>query len=253
MIYELENTALAAGLFEGWQETLISSCLQKVMGKVLVTDPVKPGSAMAFVGCFAFVAGEPDRELVLGKPAGFVIMVPQNEAWAALIEDCWPDARRFTRYAIRKDTRFDTAALQKTVDGLPAGYALKPIDGELYDLCLQDPVTADFVSSFGSRDRYLELGRGVVILKDGRIVSGASSYTRYREGIEIEVDTVPEERRKGLALIACAALILRCLAEGLYPSWDAHNLDSVRLAEKLGYKADHEYTAYELSSQERTH
>ena len=253
MVFELEDSALAAGLFDGWPETLIWSCLQQVMGKVFVTDPVRPRSAMAFVGCFAFMAGKPERELVLAKPEGFVIMTPQNEAWAALIEECWPDARKATRYAIRKDTRFDRTELQRIAGRLPAGYELKAIDAAMYDLCLEDPVTADFVSSFGSREKYLELGRGVVILKDGRIVSGASSYTRYREGIEIEVDTVPEERRRGLAVAACAALILRCLDEGLYPSWDAQNMDSVRIAEKLGYEFDHEYIVYELSSQDRTH
>ena len=57
MIFELENTERAAGLFDGWQETLIWSCLQKVMGRILVTDPEKPESAMASVGCFTFVAG----------------------------------------------------------------------------------------------------------------------------------------------------------------------------------------------------
>ena len=93
----------------------------------------------------------------------------------------------------------------------------------------------------------------MVILKDGRIVSGASSYTRYKEGIEIEVDTVKEERRKHLALVVCSALIVRCLEEGLYPSWDAQNMDSVHLAEKLGYEFDHEYIAYEVASGERTH
>ena len=56
-----------------------------------------------------------------------------------------------------------------------------------------------------------------------------------------------EERRKGLATTASAALILRCLDEGLYPSWDAQNMNSVHLAEKLGYEFDHEYTAYEVS------
>lgn len=70
--------------------------------------------------------------------------------------------------------------------------------------------------------------------------------TRYNEGIEIEVDTAEEERRKHLALIACSALIRNCLEEGLYPSWDAQNMDSVRLAEKLGYEFDHEYVAYEI-------
>ena len=85
------------------------------------------------------------------------------------------------------------------------------------------------------------------------IGAGASSYTRYKEGIEIEVDTVEQERRKGLATIVSASLILRCLDEGLYPSWDAQNIHSVHLAEKLGYEFDHEYTAYEVSGEERTH
>ncbi|MBO4450716.1 MAG: GNAT family N-acetyltransferase [Clostridiales bacterium] len=253
MIFELEDTSKVTSLFDGWQETLIWSCLQKFMGKVFVTDTGAPKSAFAFVGCFAFYAGEPDIELVKNKPSGFVIMTPQNEAWADLIESVYPDARKVTRYAIKKDTRFDVSLLKKNLGMLPSGYELKNIDENIYDLCLKNPVTADFVSAFGGKEKYLRDGRGVVILKDGEIVSGASSYTRYQEGIEIEVDTKESERRKHLALIVCSALILRCLEEGLYPSWDAHNMTSVRLAEKLGYEFDHEYHAYEVASGERTH
>ena len=199
------------------------------------------------------MAGEPDRELVINKPDGFVVMVPKDERWSELIEECFPDARKFTRYAIRKDTVFDREKLEKMVAGLPEGYVLKKIDSDLYDLCLQDPVTFDFVSVFGSKERYLELGRGMMILKDGKFVSGASSYTRYKEGIEIEVDTIPSERRKGLASVVCSALILACLDEGLYPSWDAHDMNSVQLSKKFGYEFDHEYTAYEVASNMRTH
>ena len=253
MIYELDDTSKVESLFEGWQETLIYSCLQKIMGKVYVTDPEKPLSASAFVGCFVFFAGKPDLELVKNKPCGFLIMTPQNTEWAELIEKAYPDAKKITRYAIKKDTSFDTEALKKNLELLPDGYELKSIDEELYDKCLEHPVTADFVSSFESKEKYLEYGRGIVILKDGCIVSGASSYTRYKEGIEIEVDTFEPERRKHLALIACSALILNCLEEGLYPSWDAHNLNSVHLAEKLGYEPDHEYIAYEVASDQRTH
>ena len=253
MICELEDTSKVRNLFEGWNETLISSCIQKVMGKVYVTDPENPVSAFAFVGCFGFYAGRPDAELVKNKPAGFVIMVPQNKEWADLIESIYPNARKVTRYAIRKDTRFDVDSLKKNLLLLPDGYELRNIDSEIYDKCLENPVTADFVSVFGSKAKYLKDGRGVVILKDGAIVSGASSYTRYKEGIEIEVDTKESERRKNLALISCSALIIRCLEEGLYPSWDAHDMISVRLAEKFGYEFDHEYTAYEVASNERTH
>ena len=253
MIYELTDTSKVAGLFGGWEETLIYSCLQKVMGKIYVTDLESPKSAMAFVGCFAFYAGEPNKELVSNKPEGFIIMTPQNKAWEACIEECFPKAKKVTRYAIKKDTKFDTDFLRNFIKDLPDGYELKEIDDKIYDMCLPDPVTRDFVSSFGSKEKYLELGRGMVILKSGRIVAGASSYTRYREGIEIEVDTVESERKKGLATVVCAAIILRCLDEGLYPSWDAQNMNSVRLAEKLGYEFSHEYTAYEVSGEERTH
>ena len=55
-----------------------------------------------------------------------------------------------------------------------------------------------------------------------------------------------DERTKNLATIASAALILRCLDENLYPSWDAQNMNSVHLAEKLGYEFSHEYVAYEV-------
>ena len=253
MIYELKDTSKVKKLFTGWQETLIYSCLQNVMGKIYVTDLVCPSSAFAFVGCFGFFAGEPDRELVVNKPDGFVIMVPQNEEWSVLIEECYPTAKRVIRYAIKKDTVFDVRRLRNEISRLPAEYELRRIDSLIYDRCLENPITADFVSAFESKEQYLKIGRGMVIIKDGNIVAGASSYTRYNEGIEIEVDTVESERRKHLATIVCSALILECLNEGLYPSWDAQNMNSVHLAEKLGYEFAHEYVAYEVATEKRTH
>lgn len=247
MIYEVKDTDKVKQLFAGWEETLIYSCLQRVMGRIYVTEPDEPKSAAAFVGCFGFYAGEPNRELLINKPHGFVIMVPQNEAWEKTIEECFPDANRVIRYAIKKNTEFDREALKEEVGKLPVGYELKKINADIYDKCLTSPATEDFVSSFENKEHYLAMGRGMVVIKDGEIVSGASSYSRYIEGIEIEVDTVKHERRKHLATAACAALILNCLEEGLYPSWDAQNMASVHLAEKLGYEFDREYAAYELS------
>ena len=253
MIYELDDTNKVEHIFDGWNETLIYSCLQKVMGKIYVTDIDTPKSALAYAGCFAFYGGVPDRELVVNKPEGFVIMTPQNEAWAKLIEECFPTSKRVTRYAIKKNTVFDLEALRKNICMLPDGYELKKIDADIYDKCLGNPITEDFVSSFDSKEHFLAIGRGMVITKGDNIVAGASSYTRYREGIEIEVDTAPDERRKHLATIVCSALILNCLEEGLYPSWDAQNMNSVRLAEKLGYEYDHEYVVYEVTNECRTH
>ena len=84
VLYEIKDTSKVKELFEGWQETLIFSCLQNVMGKIYVTDLEQPKSAFAFVGCFGLYAGEPNVELVINKPEGFVILVPQNGQWAAI-------------------------------------------------------------------------------------------------------------------------------------------------------------------------
>lgn len=94
---------------------------------------------------------------------------------------------------------------------------------------------------------YARLGMGVAVLEGEELVAGASSYSRYKEGIEIEIDTREDHRRKGLAFACGAQLILNCLDRRLYPSWDAQNLWSVALAEKLGYHFDSPYTAYEIT------
>ena len=85
-----------------------------------------------------------------------------------------------------------------------------------------------------------------MIFHEGEPVAGASSYSSFDGGIEIEIDTKAEYRRRGLATACGAKLILECLDRGWYPSWDAQNPWSLALAEKLGYHFDREYTAYEI-------
>ncbi len=248
MIYELEDISKAERLFEGMEDSLIRSCLQKRMGgKIFVTDTEEPASAMAFLAEFALFAGKPDEELAAYKPEGIVILVPPDEAWEELINKHWPDVEKETRYAIKKHTVFDREKLEKLAAALPAGYELRRIDGELYDMCLDDEDFEENVVHFGSKEEFLRSGRGFAVLKDGEPVSAASSYTAYNEGIEVQILTKDEEQRKGLATAAGAALILSCMDDGLYPSWDAANPESVHLAEKLGYELSHEYSSYCLT------
>ena len=54
MVLELTETKKAAALFRGWQETIIWSCLQGVMGKIYADTPENPASAMALLGDFCF-------------------------------------------------------------------------------------------------------------------------------------------------------------------------------------------------------
>lgn len=252
MIYELKNADKAAPLFEGWEETMIWSCLQNVMGKIYGDDPENPASAMAILGDFTFFAGKPNEELVGFKPAwcsrDFMIMVPQHQEWEPLIERLYQEkARRGVRYSIKKEPEiFDRERLKRAADSLPEGYALSLIDEKIYHQCLEHIWSRDLVSQYENYEQYRKLGLGVAALKNGEVVAGASSYSSYCSGIEIEIDTREDQRRKGLAFSCSARLILECLDRNLYPSWDAQNLRSAALAEKLGYHFDHEYVIYEI-------
>ena len=120
------------------------------------------------------------------------------------------------------------------------------IGRHIYEACLNDGWSRDLVSAFGSYESFSAHGIGCAVLFGNTIVSGASSYSYYSGGIEIEIDTRADFRRRGLALVCGARLILECLDRGLYPSWDAQNLGSLSIAKKLGYEFSHEYPAYEI-------
>lgn len=252
MILKTSDPQTAAFLFRNWEETIIWSCLQGIMGETYVDNTANHLSAMAILGDFAFFAGKPNRELALFKPGwctqNFMIIVPQNAEWEELLEQCYGTrAKKISRYAFKKEQGlFDKNKLEQIIATLPADYELHPINKELYYSCRASDWSRDLVSQFPEYENYRTLGLGVVILHHGEIVSGASSYSRYADGIEIEIDTQKIYRRQGLASVCGAALILECLKRNLYPSWDAHNLCSVALAQKLGYHYSHEYTAYEI-------
>ena len=207
-------------IFEKWNETIIWSCLQGIMGEIHTN--LSEDAAMAILGDFAFFSGNPDEELIRFKPESckqdFIIMVPQNAKWADLIEKCYGDkAKKVTRYAIKKETDiFDVEKLKQVVFSLPNGYDLKIMEEAEYKMCRENGWANDLVSNYKDYTTYKNLGMGIAVLKDGELVAGASSYSTYHKGIEIEIDTREDYRRKGLAYACGAKLILECLEKGLY-------------------------------------
>lgn len=268
MIQKLEHPSKAEKLFGGWQEGCIWSALQGIMGEIYVDDGDSPSCGAVVLGDFTFLAGTPSRELVLwssqdnGKESreqapwnspddrkGIRILVPENADWDRVIEEvCGDRAKKVIRYAIKKERDiFDREKLEKAASGLPEGYAAAMIDEELFHRCMSTEWCRDGVANYPDYDLYRQHGLGVVILKEKEIVASCSSYCGFRDGIEIEIDTRMDERRKGLACACAARLILECLDRGWFPSWDAQNLMSMGLAKKLGYHFDQEYTSYEVS------
>ena len=233
-----------APLFDGWEETMVWSCLQGVMGRAEANGDYTAG--MIASRDFTFLAGVPDRGL-LEKAKG-PILVPRTGEWNPLIEAVFGEkAVKETRYAIKKEPDiFDRRKLEAFVSALPEGYELRLIDEELVPVLLSESWSRDFCAAFDSPADCCTRGIGVAAMYEGVPVAGAGSYIVYQGGIEIEIDTRGDHRRKGLAAACGARLILECLDRGLYPSWDAIDSRSVALAEKLGYHRGEPYMTYRI-------
>lgn len=256
-------------LWDGWNETLLWSCLDGSMGHLYADSLSEPTCSMALLGDFCFFAGDASskaaQELVNYKPAGldqwFVIMVGQTPAWNELIAHrkqgapgtagTPPEAPQpVTRYAIKKEGDiFDRTHLRNLIAKLPAGFSIHPLDESIFTAARQEEWQRDWCSQFATWADFSRQGIGFVIRHDetGEIVSGCSSYsvfTSHGGGVEIEIDTKDAWRGRGLAKSIGAHMVLACLERGLYPSWDAANLTSVHMAELFGYHFDHEYQAF---------
>lgn len=237
----------AVALFDNWDEAMIWSCLQGYMGNMRVNDESNPVSAIIDIRDFCFCAGIPDIDL-LQAICGFKLLIPQNESWEAQIESCFGEkAKKLLRYAIKKEAdAFSKEKLAAYIKSLDDCYEIKLFDAETIQLAQSESWSVDLCSQFRDFSDYQEYAVGVAILHHGKLVAGASPYAIYQNGIEIEIDTKLEYRGKGLATACGAKLILECLERNIYPSWDAHDLRSVHLAEKLGYHLSHPYVTYEL-------
>ena len=250
---EREKGQILSNLFGEWEEALVWSFLQGCMGDAWADNDKIPVSGQIMCGDFCYFAGEPDENLVKNWPVipgdEFIIMVPQNEEWGRLIEEIYGEkSRKVTRYAIKKERGiFESERLLQIEKELDPKYCIQLIDENCYRQIMDQEWSRDLCSQYGSFEKFDQNALGVVVLYEGTVVSGASSYVHFRDGIEIEIDTREDFRRKGLAAACGARLVRECMERGLYPSWDAQNLWSVALAQKLGYHFDKEYDAYEVT------
>ncbi len=245
------TAAQAAPLFAGRTETTVRAFLHQGMGRAFADAQGR--CAQIVVGdlcCFAGDADAPGAEELAGHvpadhPALSLLMVPHDAAWDARIGAAGgARAGRITRWRLHADSL--RADFLRPLSMPPAGYRIRRFDGALYRQALKAEWSRDFVSLYRDEADYLARGIGVAALVDGELVAGASSYFSYDGGIEIQIQTREDHQRRGLARCCGAVLCLLCLERGVEPDWDAANLESRRVALRLGYRDGGSYSAWEL-------
>ena len=206
--------AAAASLFAGWQEKLIASALEGAMGGVWMLEDT-PGGALAECGDFLFLEARDSqtaRNLLMawkrehaGRYAILWRATPHCQRWRLRCSRAMRRLRGampFTR-AARPSTGNAWRALPPVrlrtwncgrLTGRPAAWPCRrPGRGP----SANSSVTR---TTFGPRP-------GVAALRDGELVGGASSYVCFSGGIELQVETRKDMRRRGVALACCARLI----------------------------------------------
>lgn len=255
MIYKVETkiSNKIVSMFNDFDSTIVLSGLQGHMGSIWVDNLHNPTVAQIIVGIFVFYAGEPhakaSRELLNNIP-DFALVIVGTEEWKKRIEEVHENANeKFQRYSFVKDFKnFDQNMLKANLTLLPEKYKLKRVDAFITSKESFSSLSEDFISQFSSVNDFLNRGIGFVILDQEKVVCGATSFSVYDNGIEIEIATHPKYRRQGLATIVASSIILYCLERNIYPNWDGANTESLNLAQKLGYKFDKSYDTFYIGN-----
>lgn len=198
--------------------------------------------AIVATGFFTYLLGSPtpggELSLILSQACPYCA-VPKSEAWEAYLSDYKQSV--YTRYKMRAPENFDVEQLKNYKTMLPGNLRVREVDRAMHDKRIVTDEELNIRQVYGTFDKFLDRGFGFAVLDGETAAALSSTYIVYDGEAEVDITTKPAYRRQGLATAVCAALILKCLALRLTPSWDAQNPESAHLAEKLGFTLDHSY------------
>jgi len=229
-------------LFKDIRFYMGKSVLDGKLGKAYVDNLDSPKYACLKCKVFYFINGDinaEELESIINEitKGGHCLIVTSDSIGNMIEEKFIGQFTKKQRYSIKKNPSFDEEKLNYFIQKLDPKYELKNIDKGLSERIVAEKfkdITEDFEHN----------GIGVCCLYNDELIGVCSSNIIYEDGIEVNVGTKEEYQRQGIATAMAAKLILRCLECGKKISWDAANLNSVKLAEKLGFEYDKPYDVY---------
>lgn len=233
-----------------------SCCMGLCACRAFVDAAACPKAAIIVLERFGigFVAGDANHaeallEMIRGMHPWFMIF-DAPKTWHRFLS-CWSDESYASfRYSFQNDQLSLQASSLRRIARVPEGCILVPYNYDLLQEALSAEWAEDQIGTFYSERDFLNRGFGLALLRDGELVAGCTTFCRHHDGYEIQVDTRPDMRRRGYGSCVAAALILECLSMSQTPYWDAANLSSLRLAQKLGYTFAGSYLTWMLITEE---
>ncbi|MFX1252761.1 MAG: GNAT family N-acetyltransferase [Promethearchaeota archaeon] len=246
--YPREKRAELLPLVQGieYLEALVLGVLLSDLGNVYVDSLDKPKNLMlvyeeAMLIVFGGSGEEPTAKELFSKIPKRAAFIYPNKKWAELIRENYGKKLSFQKRTKFSSANLDLEYIRKLKNNIPDGYEIVKINDEIIDKF--EANTIQKINRFcGSVDTFRRAGFGFCALYDGKIAAETSNAgIIYRNAFEIDIETHPDHRRKGLATVIAAFMIEYSLENGLDPRWDAANKLSADLALKLGYTDPEEY------------
>ncbi|MCA9892728.1 MAG: GNAT family N-acetyltransferase [Anaerolineae bacterium] len=253
MIEVVENRRQQLGaLFEGAQGGLMpDAVLDGCMGRALADSACPKFAVLELPAADVVILGGD-----LNQPAATDYL--RNLSKFTMLFANAPDFEKVTKHIHRgKWVAFERFAfstdhlswdkMRQFQADLPDGFHVKKLDVDLARQLAQDEAN-EYANhhgiNFDSPEDFVARGGAYCICEAHTIACVASSFAVCAHGIEIQIDTHPDYRRRGLGTVAAAYLIAHCLENDLEPGWDAATEVSAELAKKLGYTPQATYQMY---------
>lgn len=237
-------------LFKEYQydRVLIDSVIEGNFGSAYVDSVSHPSVARLDSGAFTMLGGNPlvtgAKDLLRFAPIYYV--TPQDNEWRNLLQREFGARISAISFTDFSSGSLDLTQLAKLIGAVPPTFELKRIDKPLAEQVPSDMGNAYFFENFESIDDFLGRGIGFCILHQDKVVSAATSMAHSSQAIDIEIETVPGFRKRGLGAAVGAKLVSHCLEQRIEPRWLAANAVSERLALKLGYVQGETYETYAI-------
>ena len=246
--------------------SLLASFAGNNPGRIFVDDPINPSVAFALTVEGYFLIGDPNNSHIVTSVGDFLreqiftgeIYLDDNTNLSlAVYPASWEDKlnEMIPSHEIEKLPRYQYICLEPALDWrahLPSGFQVRPFDQDiLQDSSMVIPEEildwACIEIRWGSLDNYLRNGVGTCVTHGNQVIAICSPDCYIEEQIDIGIFTLPEYRRKGLAVAATAANVEAAFKKGFRQvGWhcNADNLGSIKTAEKVGFKLNERYYYY---------
>jgi GNAT superfamily N-acetyltransferase len=228
----------------------IGCVIEGQMGNAYVDDVQNPSAYKIQVGPFFYFAGDAFGEggqEMLRNISPWTLFMPSSEGWLKAGKNMYRDKLiGFDRYSFSSEC-LSVEHLEKYLTQSSFSENLKEVDLAVATQVWGQDHFLD-LSCFESPFDFMERGIGYYVERRGTIIGAAYSSLVCSQGIEVSIFVAEDYRRQGMATALAAHLLKWCLENKMDSHWDAANLESCTLAEKLGYFPKGTYQAYYLES-----